>query len=410
MRSIDRGALAAWVLAALILGACASSSSGFTPRLTTPRLAPISAMHRTEAQRDMLANRGDLNIYKTLAWHPDLYNRWSPLGQFILNGSSIQPRHREMAMLRMGWLCQADYEWSQHARIAKQGAGLKDADIHAIAEGPGAKNWSTLDAAVLTMVDELRYQAMISDKTWAALRSGYSDQQIMELLFTAGQYQLVSMALNTFGVQDEPTVVDHLPSDVAKPAMATHPTAPRLSAPRIAPIAQASFTPEQRAMIAPQIQPDGSVLNLYATMLNHPKLYTPRARFGSYLQRDSLLAPRTRELLILRTAYNINASYEWSHHVASAIAAGLTDAEIARIAKGPLAQGWNETDRALLTAADELRREAFVSDATWASLSQRYDVQRLIEIVYTVGGYTMTGLAINSFGVATEAGFPGMPR
>ena len=295
MRSMNKGPIAAWVSAALILGACASASSGFTPRLTTPRLAPISAAHRTEAQRDMLANRGDLNIYKTLAWHPDLYNRWSPLGQFILNGSSIQPRHREMAMLRMGWLCQADYEWAQHARIAKQSAGLKDADIHAIAEGPGAKTWSTLDAAVLTMVDELRYQAMISDKTWAALRSGYSDQQIMELLFTAGQYQLVSMALNTLGVQDEPTVVDHLPSDVAKPATATRPTAARLPGPRIAPIAQPSFTLEQRAMIAPQIQPDGSVLNLYATMLNHPKLYTPRARFGSYLQRDSLLAPRTRE-------------------------------------------------------------------------------------------------------------------
>ena len=408
MRPIGKRPIAA-AFAVLMAGACASAPSGFTPRLASPRLAPIAATHRTEAQRDMLASRGDLNIYKTLAWHPDLYNRWSPLGQFILNGSSIQPRHREMAMLRMGWLCQAEYEWAQHARIAKQSAGLKDVDLHAIAEGPGAKTWSVLDAAVLTMVDELRYEAMISDKTWTALRTGYSDQQIMELLFTAAQYQLVSMALNTLGVQDEPTVVDHLPADVAKPATARRPTAPRLSAPRIAPIAQATWTPEQRAMIAPQLQPDGTALNLYTTMLNHPKLYTPRARFGSYLQRDSLLAPRTRELLILRTAYDINASYEWSHHFASATAAGLSSEEIARIAKGPSAQGWSETDRALLSAADELRREAFVSEATWTTLSKSYDIQRLIEIVYTVGGYTMTGLAINAFGVQTEAGFPGMP-
>jgi len=57
-----------------------------------------------------------------------------------------------------------------------------------------------------------------------------------------------------------------------------------------------------------------------------------------------------------------------------------------------------------LQAADELRREAFVSDRTWAALSKHYDTKQLIEIVYTVGGYTMTGLAINSFGIQVEPG------
>ena len=70
----------------------------------------------------MLASRPDFNIYKTLAHHVDLYNRWSPLGRFVLDGSSLPPREREMVMLRMGWLCQSEYEWAQHARIA-QSAG-----------------------------------------------------------------------------------------------------------------------------------------------------------------------------------------------------------------------------------------------------------------------------------------------
>ena len=90
--------------AAILLAGCAgmapmTTSSGFTPRLAEPRLAVVDPDNLAEAQRDMLASRGNLNIYKTLAHHVDLYNRWSPLGQFILNGSSIQPRHREMAML-----------------------------------------------------------------------------------------------------------------------------------------------------------------------------------------------------------------------------------------------------------------------------------------------------------------------
>jgi alkylhydroperoxidase family enzyme len=145
-------------------------------------------------------------------------------------------------------------------------------------------------------------------------------------------------------------------------------------------------------------------------MVNHPKLYAPRVRFGSYLQRDSLLDPETRELAIMRTAWNINAAYEWGHHVEAAKAAGLSDDQIAGIARGPSAGGWTEKQRAVLQAADELRREAFISDATWATLGRYYDMKERIEIVYTVGGYTMTGLAINSFGIQIEPGYPAMPR
>jgi alkylhydroperoxidase family enzyme len=138
-------------------------------------------------------------------------------------------------------------------------------------------------------------------------------------------------------------------------------------------------------------------------MVNHPKLYGPRRLFGSYLQRDSLLPPKTRELLIMRTGWNIRAEYEWAHHVEAAKAAGFSDAEIQRIAKGPTADGWSEEHAALLSAADELRREAFISDATWKTLQKFYDTKQLVEIIYTVGGYTMTGLAINSFGIQVEA-------
>jgi hypothetical protein len=64
----------------------------------------------------------------------------------------------------------------------------------------------------------------------------------------------------------------------------------------------------------------------------------------------------------------------------------------------------------VLRAADELRREAFISNRTWSVLAKRYDTKQLIEIVFTVGGYTMTGLAINSFGIQTELGYPAFPR
>ena len=380
----------------------------FTPRLQTPRVAPLGKDQRTPEQEAMLASRPDFNVYKTLAHHVDLYNRWSPLGRFVLDGTSLPPREREIVMLRMGWLCQSEYEWAQHARIAKSQAGLSNEDIHRIAEGPTAAGWSDFDRTLLRMVDELRYDTMISDATWKALRARYSAQQVMEALYTAAQYQLVSMALNSLGVQLDPGLEDRLPKDVRLPALATQPKSPRLKQPRVPALKESEWSEEQRKLVAAHTD-TRPLLNLYATMLNHPVLYTPRLKFGSYLQRDSLLPPKTRELLIMRTAVLTGAEYEWGHHAEPAQKAGLSDEEIRRIKSGPDAPGWSGEHAALLRAADELRREAFVSDRTWATLAKYYDTKRLIEIIYTSGGYTMTALAINSLGIQLEPGYPQFP-
>src|SRR5262245_57907768 len=77
-----------------------AQSITFSPRLMAPRIAPVPEQERTETQQQMLASRPDFNIYKTLAHHPELFARWSGLGRFLMNGSSLPPRHREMLMLR----------------------------------------------------------------------------------------------------------------------------------------------------------------------------------------------------------------------------------------------------------------------------------------------------------------------
>jgi 4-carboxymuconolactone decarboxylase len=395
---------AALLAAATTLGA----EQTFSPRPQTPRVAPLTKEQRTPEQQALLASRPDFNVYTTLAHHVDLYNRWSPLGRFVMNGSSLPPRDREIVMLRMGWLCQSEYEWAQHARIGKEQAGLSNADIHRIAAGPAAAGWSDFERTLLRMVDELRYEVMISDATWNALRTRYSAQQVMEALYTAAQYQLVSMALNSLGIQLDPGLEDRLPKDVRLPALATQPKSPRLKQPRVPALPESEWSDEQRQLIAAHTN-TRPVLNLYTTMLNHPVLYDPRLKFGSYLQRDSLLPPKTRELLIMRTAVLTRTDYEWGHHVEAARKAGLSEEEIRRIAAGPDAPGWSEEHAAVLRAADELRREAFVSDRTWATLAKYYDTKRLIEIVYTTGGYTMTAFAINSLGIQLEPGYPPLP-
>ncbi len=114
--------------------------------------------------------------------------------------SSFPARERELAILRIGWLCRAEYEWGQHVLIGKQ-AGLLDEEIARIPSGPDADGWSDRDRVILSAVDELHADAFIGEPTWQALAANFETEQLLDLIFTVGQYNLVSMVLNTLGVQ-----------------------------------------------------------------------------------------------------------------------------------------------------------------------------------------------------------------
>ena len=172
-------------------------------RLDTPRLPPLDPEDMEEKLRANLGDGPILNIFRTLAHHPDLMRRWLVFGNHVLAKSTLPPREREIVILRIGYLCRAGYEWGQHVVIAKQ-SGLSDDEIAAIAEGPSASNWSELDRALLQATDELHGDAFISDPTWKTLSKHLEMKQMMDLIFAVGQYNLVSMALNTLGVQPEP--------------------------------------------------------------------------------------------------------------------------------------------------------------------------------------------------------------
>jgi alkylhydroperoxidase family enzyme len=146
-----------------------------------------------------------LNIFRTLAHHPKLLKRWLVFGNHVLAKSSLSPRDREIAILRVGWLCRAEYEWGQHVLIARE-AGISDEDIARVGAGPDAPGWDPGDATLLRAVDELHADCFVSDPTWQALARRYDERQLLDLIFAVGQYHLVSMALNTLGVQLDPGV------------------------------------------------------------------------------------------------------------------------------------------------------------------------------------------------------------
>ena len=177
-------------------------------KLPKPRIHPVQENEWTAEQRKLLESLGQIgqmNVFKTFARHPKLLEKFLVFLLYILRESTLPPRDRELAILRIGWLCQAEYEWSQHAVIGKL-AGLTDQEILRITKGPKAEGWSSFDATLLRAVDELHKNAFISNSTWVALAEHYTEQQIMDLIFTVGEYALVSMALSSFGVQLEKDV------------------------------------------------------------------------------------------------------------------------------------------------------------------------------------------------------------
>lgn len=155
-------------------------------------------------QADSLDPRfGNLHIARTIGQNPPLLKAWGGFATYILGPElSITPRERELAILRVGWNHQASYEWSHHVAIA-QGLGMADEDMLAIQEGPGSAHWSERDALILQAADDLWQHREISAGTWAGLKQFYSDQQMLDLLFTLGQYTMVSMVLNSTKVELE---------------------------------------------------------------------------------------------------------------------------------------------------------------------------------------------------------------
>lgn len=168
-------------------------------RLDTPRVPPLSDDQLDPESRERFGGNV-LNIFRTLAHHPKLLKRWLVFGNHILSKSTLSPRDRELVILRVGWLCQSGYEWGQHVVIGKQ-AGISEEEIERIADGPDAEGWSPVEAQLLRAADQLHEDSFIGDETWNFLSEHYNTEQMIDLVFTIGQYHLVSMALNTFGVQ-----------------------------------------------------------------------------------------------------------------------------------------------------------------------------------------------------------------
>ena len=182
------------------------------------------------------------------------------------------------------------------------------------------------------------------------------------------------------------------------------------SQPRLAPVPFAQWDEEARTTLlshlrrperylsgAPDAPPMPVVLELFA---HHIPLSETFLTFTDVMAGDqSRLEPRIRELAILRVASRTGSDYEWNQHRRIGGEEGLTDAQLGAVPSGPTSPVWTSTERAVLTAADEMIDHFAVNDETWAALASAFEAAALFELLFVIGGYLCLAGVLNSIGL-----------
>jgi alkylhydroperoxidase family enzyme len=182
-----------------------------------------------------------------------------------------------------------------------------------------------------------------------------------------------------------------------------------MTEPRIQPLPRNEWTEEMRELLALPLEGHKSdeVPEFLTTLVRHPGLYRRYAGLSGKLLTRGKLAPRDRELAILRGAWLCKAAYEWGEHVRIAHEIGFSLDDIEHIIAGPDHPAWNAHERAVVRTVDELHCNAMITDDTWATLSATLDEKQLIELTMAVGAYHMIAYLQNGLRVrlrSTNAG------
>ncbi|HEY4281239.1 MAG TPA: carboxymuconolactone decarboxylase family protein [Conexibacter sp.] len=170
--------------------------------------------------------------------------------------------------------------------------------------------------------------------------------------------------------------------------------------PRIAPVREPDE--EQREALAKTLHvPDGTPVNVFATLAHQPQLTRRVNALGGYFMAHGTIALRERELAILRVGAAADCDYEIGQHRWIAANAGMSAEEVAAALDPQSDHAWAPADAALLAFVDELLATGTIQDATWESLAGWGDDGR-VELLVLVGFYRMIAGVLNALGVELD--------
>jgi len=144
---------------------------------------------------------------------------------------------------------------------------------------------------------------------------------------------------------------------------------------------------------------ENHVLN---TLGQHPELAKPFLTFNRYLLMSSTLPVRLRQIAILRVSWIRKARYMWSSHLRTSLRNGLKGEDFEPVKAGPDSLYWNEQERAVLAAADQLVATSDLDDDSWNALSAFLDRRQIMDFLFTVSTYVQLAMVLNAIRVERE--------
>ncbi|WP_313349755.1 carboxymuconolactone decarboxylase family protein [Paracoccus sp. (in: a-proteobacteria)] len=144
-------------------------------------------------------------------------------------------------------------------------------------------------------------------------------------------------------------------------------------------------------------------LNVYRTMAHHPALLRAWAPLRQHIVKDTALGPIRSELVILRAAHRMGSAYEWAHHVSRARALGMSDECILGMRSED--EGRPDGEDGLIAAAvDALFDQRRLPEALEAELAQALGQEAVMDLIATVGFYSVLGYILMTYDTPIDAG------
>lgn len=137
--------------------------------------------------------------------------------------------------------------------------------------------------------------------------------------------------------------------------------------------------------------------NIFKVYFKNEALNLKWAEMAGHLFFKNSLSSRQREIIVLRITWRCRSDYEFINHLEIARNRDLiTEEEMLDLTRDQTTLSWSPEEKALIDATNEIAETTEVSDATWLALSRAFDVRQLMDIVMTVGGYSLNSMACNS--------------
>lgn len=173
-------------------------------------MARVPILEKTQIDGELrttfekMETRGNrvLNIFKVMAHCPDVGRDFLKLGNSLLFRGKLDSRLRELAILRVGHLAQANYEWTQHVAVAKR-VGVPETQINAVPQWQDSDQFTAAEQAILQYTDEVADNIRVSDETFQKIKALLTEEQIVELTTVIGYYGMVSRILEALQVELE---------------------------------------------------------------------------------------------------------------------------------------------------------------------------------------------------------------